>query len=76
MSVVAIYGQGDYDHLNSEMQQRLSLPLPVHKKLIENLKPMIRLRQLWFMDKQTGLPMEASGMIGLDEDKLLIFCER
>ena len=76
MSVVAIYGQGDYDHLNYEMQQRLCVPLPIHKKLIETLKPMFRLKQVWFMDKQTGLPMEVSGTIGLDQDKLLLFCER
>ena len=74
------FGNYDYERfktLNEDDALTLNYPCELR---FEHLEPMlvnaIKKGYIYIMDKEIGIPMQCSGIIGFREGKLMLFCER
>lgn len=75
--VIELLGdQYDYDRMDAEYSQHLTLIPPEHEKVVKLLMEMIQKGQILIMDKESSVPMDASGIVGYKNEKIVIFCER
>ena len=75
--VIELFG-GEYDleRMDEKYSEKLTLIPAQHSDLVKLLMIMIRNGELMIMDKESCVPMDASGVIGYKNNKIIIFCER
>jgi hypothetical protein len=77
--VIDIFGEHDYNRLLSMNPDDIEKLTPVHEnyeKLVTWLNSLIRAKLIFMMDKESGVAWEASGVVGYEGDKILMFHER
>jgi len=77
--IINIFGEYDYNRLLGMNPNDIKKLTPVHdnyEKLVTWLNSLIRAKLLFMMDKESGVAWEASGVIGYEGDKILLFHER
>jgi hypothetical protein len=78
-SVIAAFGEYDYNRLLSMNPGDIKKLTAVHdnyEKLVRWLNTLIEAKVIFMMDKESGVAWEASGVIGYEGSKLLLFHER
>lgn len=74
------FGRGDYERLTgmgSDDVKRIGpLSDPYMLQVKKTLNDMCKNKKIHVMDKESGVAFEASGAVGFDGEKLLIFNER
>ena len=77
--VIDIFGEHDYNRLlsmNPDGVTKMTQIPSKFKGLVSLLNSLIKSNILFMMDKESGVAWEASGVIGYEGDKLLLFHER
>ena len=69
-------GEYDFQRMDEEYSQKLTLIPPSHADVVKLLMKMICNGEVMIMDKESCVPMDASGVIGYENNKIIIFCER
>ncbi len=73
--IYTVFDKFEFERLDPETAACMEKPDPKYDKIIVLLQKLIKQDKLYMMDKDTGVPMPCSAMIGLD-GKLLLVCER
>lgn len=73
--VIELFGD-DYYRIDPEYAEKLTPIPPSHADVFKLLMEMIQKGQICIMDKESCVPFQASGIVGYEDIKLLIFCER
>jgi hypothetical protein len=69
-------GEYDFQRISEEYSENFTVIPPEHKEIVKVLMRMILNGDIFIMDKESGVPMDASGIVGYENDKIIIFCER
>lgn len=74
------FGRHDYNRLigmaSDDVKRIGPLSDPYMLQVKKTLNDMCKHKRIHIMDKESGIAFEASGAVGFDGDKLLIFSER
>jgi hypothetical protein len=77
--IIDIFGEYDYNRLFGMYPDDIKKMTPIpssYKGLVSLLNSLIKTKRIFMMDKESGVAWEASGIIGYEGDKLLLFHER
>lgn len=69
-------GHYDFERMDEEYSEKLTVIPAQHKDVVKLLMKMIRNGELMIMDKEPSVPMDAAGIVGYENNKIIIFCER
>jgi len=73
--IYTVFDKFEFERLDADTAACMEKPNSQYDKIIVLLQKLIKQDKLYMMDKDTGVPMPCSGIIGLD-GKLLLVCER
>ena len=77
MKIIDMFGgEHDFERIPSEFAENLTLIPSQYDEIVKVLMNMISKGQILLMDKETCVPMTATGVVGYSNDKIIIFNER
>ena len=71
-----IGGEYNFERIPPEVSENLTLIPSQYENIVKVLMDMISKGQILLMDKETCIPITASGVIGYSNERLVIFNER
>ena len=69
-------GERDFERIPPEFAENITLIPSEYDEIVKVLMNMISKGQILLMDKETCVPMTATGVVGYGNDKIIIFNER